>query len=173
MKTSLNGKIFVEKTHPRIILRGKLDALNARIILLQSESKNQKFINHLEEIRLVILKLMKCEVTGENYGELDLFGINEREIHERSHNPEKYYEFPGHVKPHYSMGIEAAQINLLRTEVREIEIIAYQAFNENNFTHVLNRLSSALYILIYEYLPENYDKFLSFARKNQGKTGDE
>ena len=69
--------------------------------------------------------------------------------------------------PHFEMGIEAAKINFLRTLVREIEIIAYEVFNENNFTHILNRLSSALYILIYKYLPENYDKFLNFRNRNR------
>ena len=169
LKTSLDGRNFVEKTNPRIILRGRLDSLNAQIILIQCESNNQKFVKHLEEFRQVILKLMRCEVTGENFGELSLWGLSENEIHERSHNPEKYYDSKGHVMPHFEMGTEAAKINFLRTLVREIEIISYEAFNENNFTHVLNRLSSALYILIYEYLPENYDKFLSFRNKDKNR----
>ncbi len=167
LKTSLDGRIFVEKTNPRIVLRGRLDSLNAQIILMQCESQNQNFINDIEEFRQVILKLMYIEVTGENFGELNLWGLNENEIHERSHNPEKYYASKGHVMPHFEMGIEAAKINFLRTLVREIEIIAYEVFNENNFTHVLNRLSSALYILIYKYLPENYDKFLNFRNRNR------
>ncbi len=167
MKTSLDGRNFVEKTNPRIILRGKLDFLNAQIILQQIGSRdNQEFVEALEEFRNVILRLMRCEVTGEDFGELNLWGISEREIHERSHNPEKYYALPGHILPHYSMNREAASINLLRTIVREVEICAYEAFGcDNNFTHVLNRLSSALYILIYDYLPENYGMILRFENR--------
>ena len=85
LKTSLDGRIFVEKTNPRIVLRGRLDSLNAQIILMQCESQNQNFINDIEEFRQVILKLMYIEVTGENFGELNLWGLNENEIHERSH----------------------------------------------------------------------------------------
>jgi ethanolamine utilization cobalamin adenosyltransferase len=55
---------------------------------------------------------------------------------------------------------------LLRTQVREVELSACRAFGacldpesqRGDIIQVLNRLSSAFYILTYKYLPEDYDK---------------
>lgn len=163
MKTSLNGHEFIEKTHLRIELRGLLDELNARIILTQVNSDDEIFINDLEEIRIFVLRLIKCEVNESDFGDFILWGMNDTEIHQRSHNPEKFYGI-GHIMPHFEMGKKAAEINFLRTMVRKVEISAFKTFGDSkkDFTNVLNRLSSALYILTYKYLPKNYNKTIKF-----------
>ena len=156
--TSLNARVRIEKAHPQIEFRGKLDSLNARIILLQSYSQNKEFIDDLEQIREVIRKLQRCEACDEIFSErLILFGLDENEFHSLSHNPEK-----GHILPHYEMGREAAEINFLRTLVREAEICACRAYDSNDtlrIIHVMNRLSSALYFLTYKYLPDDFTHF--------------
>lgn len=161
--TSLNARERVSKSSTRIEFRGKLDSLNARIILFQANSQNEEFIADLEEIREVVRKLQRCEACDEVFAErLTLWGFDEDEIHSRSHNPEK-----GHILPHYDMGREAAEINFLRTLTREAEILACRAFNDEDklrIIHVLNRLSSALYILIYKYLPEDFNRVMKFGR---------
>ncbi len=171
-KTSLDGKNFISKSDFKIEFRGCLDELNAQIIFMQTifdgeDKEDKNFISDLEELRGVILKLQKCEVTREDFGELNLFGLSENEIHERSHNPEKYFKL-GHVMPDISMKKFAAGLNLLRTKIRHAEIISCRAFeneSENkNISHVLNRLSSAVYILIYKYLPKDFNKILKFGR---------
>ena len=119
-------------------------------------------------MRNIIRTLQGCEARENIFDEkLFLWGLDENEIHERSHNPEKFFG-RGHIMPSYEMGINAAGINLLRTLVRECELCACKTFinDELKINHVLNRLSSALYILIYKYLPENYNKFMEF-RKNK------
>ena len=155
------------KADSRMELRGRLDSLNAKIILFQTYSNNQNYISDLEEIRNVIRELQKCEACEKIFeGKLILFGLDEDEIHLRSHNPKKFYNI-GHVLPHYEMKREAAEINFLRTLVRETELCSCRAFNDEdiyNISHVLNRLSSALYILIYKYLPPNYDKEIKFGK---------
>lgn len=156
------------KDSPRIELRGKLDSLNAAIIMLQANSDSQKFVADLEEVKAVVNRLQRCEACGENFADgFTLRGIDSEELYQRSHNPGKYYGL-GHILPHHEMGRESAMMNLLRTLVRETELCAVKVFGENdslNICHILNRLSSAVYTLIYEYLPEGYDKVISFGRK--------
>ena len=164
MQTSLNSREKISKASFRIELRGKLDSLNAQIIFFQTCSENQEYISDLEQIREVINKLQKCEACEKIFSEkLILFETDENELHLRSHNPTKFYG-KGHILPHYEMKREAAGINFLRTLVRETEICACRAFDEDIFKiiHVLNRLSSALYVLTYKYLPENYNKTIKF-----------
>ena len=165
--TSLNAHEDVPKSHPRIELRGRLDSLNAQIILFQAYSENQIYISDLEQLRKVIRQLQRCEADEKTFsGQLELWGYDEDDIHYRSHRPEKFYVL-GHILPHRDMKHEAAEINLLRTLVREAEITACRVFHENDtlkICHILNRLSSALYILIYKYLPENYDKIIAFPK---------
>lgn len=163
---------MTDKTSTRIILRGRLDSLNAQIIYLQTSSDNQEFIADLEEIREIIRKIQSCEARDEIFSEkLILFGLDEDEIHKRSHNPKNFYGL-GHILPCYEMGNFSASINLLRTLVREVELISCKTFinDELRLNHVLNRLSSALYIMTYKYLPEGYNKIIIF-NKSSSKEG--
>lgn len=154
-ETSLNAHERVSKTHARIELRGRLDSLNARIILFQAHSDNDEYTSDLEEVREVVRCLQGLEAREKVFeGVMTLWGMDEEEIHERSHNPQKFYG-RGHLVFHHDMGREASEINLLRTLVRETELCACRAFDDNDtlkIIHVLNRLSSALYILIYKYI---------------------
>ncbi|MBQ6435058.1 MAG: hypothetical protein IJJ09_03575 [Synergistaceae bacterium] len=148
----------------RLELRGRLDSLNAQIILFQTYSQNQEYISDLEDVRKVIRILQRSEAAEKVFdGKLILFGIDEDEIHKRSHNPEKFYGL-GHIMPHYEMKKEAAELNFLRTLVRETELCSCKVFenDELKINHVLIRLSSALYILTYKYLPDSYDKTIKF-----------
>ena len=116
------------------------------------------------------MDLMLCEARDAPCGELALWGLSEEDIHNRSHHPENFCGL-GHILPHADMGRWAAEINLLRALVREAELCACRAFSDGgdgvtrpDFVKVLNRLSSALYVLTYKYLPEGYDRVIRFAR---------
>ena len=172
--TNLLGASVVSKTHPRIELRGRLDEFNARIILLQVQAREAgegRLEADLEELRDRVADLMTCEVRDIPCGEFALWGLTEEEIHRRSHSPERHYGL-GHLLPHADMGRWAAELNLLRTLVREAELCACRAFSDGeggvtrpDFIRVLNRLSSALYILTYKYLPSGYDRVIRFGKK--------
>ncbi len=152
------------KDSARIELRGKLDSLNARIIMCQAESDSEEYIADLEELRAVVNRLQRCEACAQVFADrMTLWGLDEDEIHTRSHNPAMYYGL-GHILPHHEMGRKSAELNLLRTLVRETELCAVRAFGDDGLRicHVLNRLSSALYILTYKYLPEGYDRVIHF-----------
>ena len=167
--THLLGAEVVGKTHPRIELRGRLDALNARIILTQARARaagERQLEADLEEVRIkAVREAMMAEVTDAPCGELALWGLTEEDIHQRSHTPARFYG-KGHLDLHADMGLWAAEINLLRTLVRETELVACRAFDDGaggvtrpDIVKMLNRLSSALYILIYNYLPEGFSHF--------------
>ena len=161
IKTSLNAHEKILKSDSRIELRGRLDSLNAQIIFFQAHSENQEFIKDLEEVRTIINNLQTCEASSadSHFEKIILWGLDEDEIHERSHNPKKFFN-KGHLLLNYKMGREASEINFLRTLIRETEICACRAFNDEDkykIIHILNRLSSALYILIYKYIPEDFN----------------
>ena len=149
------------KDSPRIELRGKLDSLNARIILLQADSDSQEYIADLEELRTVVNQLQRCEACGKVFADgFTLWGLDSEDLHTRSRNPAG-----GHIMPHHEMGRLAAGLNVLRTLVRETELCAVRAFGDEDglrICHALNRLSSAVYVLTYKYLPEGYSRVIYF-----------
>ena len=132
---------------------------------MQAYSHNTEYISDLEEIRKALNQLQKCEAVEIPFAsKLTLWGMNEDEIHTRSHNPAKYYGI-GHILPHCDMGKESAGLNLLRTLTREAELCATRSFGGADplrICHILNRLNSALYVLTYKYLPEGYSRVISF-----------
>ncbi len=170
--THLTGAVVVSKTSVRIEFRGRLDSLNAAVVELQIKAErlgNKDLVAELEEVRTKIYELISCEVTGKPCEELSLWGLDSDEIRERSHHPAKYFNL-GHIRPHYTMGETAAALNALRTKVRETELSACRAFEtatgqtREDIVKGLNRLSSAIYILTYKYLPEGYDKTVVFSK---------
>ena len=154
------------KTDSRIELRGRLDSLNAEIICVQARhSDDESFVADLEELREIVRELQRCEASGTAFtGKFTLWGLDEDELHVKSHSPSG--ESGKHIMMHHSMGVKAAEINRLRVIVRECELCAWGVFPDDDLrvNHVLNRLSSALYVLIYEYLPRDYDKFIAFGK---------
>ena len=177
-KTSLSGGAMVNKTDSRMEFRGRLDSLCAMVVELQILGERQgaaSLVEELEEVGAKLYDVLSCEVTGKECGELFLWGMGGDEIRERSHHPERYFGI-GHIRPHYTMGVVAAGLNALRTQVREAELSACRAFakapngedekeGRTDIIKVLNRLSSAVYILTYKYLPDGYDKTASFSRQ--------
>ena len=54
------------------------------------------------------------------------------ELRAHSHNPMKYYKIKAMVLPDYSMGVEYALLNQIRTAIRETEVAAAGAYKEGN-----------------------------------------
>ena len=85
------------------------------------------------------------------------------DIKKHSHNPNEFYGI-NHFLPSASMGIVMAQLNLLRTEIREVEIYAMKAFRNGSsvkrldIIEILNRMSSAVYVLMCRFKSGYYKK---------------
>lgn len=150
--THLNGEILVSKQHPRILFRGKLDTLEAELILCQLAAEH--LVTPVGEILAQTRQLIRCDVLEEPVKGEKLCGLTEAEIRKQSHFPQEYYGQP-HFMPSAADGPVMAQLNRTRCAAREAELAAVAAFSdrEGNPTRVdilraLNRISSMLYILM-------------------------
>lgn len=153
--THLTGNILVPKDHPRIVYRGMVDALEAEILTAQIAVRGHRELNAaLEEMLGFVRELMRSDVTGEPLGELKLCQMDEGELRERSHFPQKYYGQP-HFIPAAADGAAMAALNRLRTLVRQTEIACFRAYSDRDgrltrldLLTALNRLSSLCWILM-------------------------
>jgi len=156
--TSLRAGELVYKDHKVIKLRGKIDSFEAK--LLETQFTFQRLgrsglEKDLKEVLDYARTIMRCEVMGEAMPLMNLFGMDEEGIHDRSHYPKKYFGVPHFMPITIDDGEEILTLNVLRTMVREVEIAAFEAFrNETGVPErediitALNRLSSALYVMM-------------------------
>lgn len=159
--THLYGNRLISKTHPRIALRGKLDSLEALVLLMQVKYREKKdFCRDLGSILLYLKEILGAEVKNQALGELSLFGLHQEELRRMSHNVREEFGME-HPIPNPSMGAAAMELNFLRTQAREVELCAANAFQNGDELHIiqhLNRLSSGIYILFCRILSGYYER---------------
>lgn len=150
--THLNGEVLVPKTHPRIRFRGKMDTLEAELILCQLVPGSPE--GALGEILDLSRKILRCDVLEEPLRQDTLCGLTQAEQRERSHMPQDYYGQP-HFMPQASDGSVIAGLNRARCFAREAELAAVEAFSNRDgnliredIPKALNRMSSMLYLLM-------------------------
>ena len=165
--TQLFGNELVTKNHPRILFRGKLDSLQALVVLDQAliaAGGNQKLVDDLGSILDNLREMMRCDVLDETYSRQTIIGLTHQELRERSHNPQKFFGIQQMLLPDYTMGRDYALLNQLRAAIRETEVAAATAFltgskcTRPDIMEELNRLSSALHIMMCMYLAGLYGK---------------
>lgn len=150
--THLNGEVLVLKTHPRIRFRGKMDTLEAELILCQRIPGAPE--GALGEILDFARKILRCDVLEEPLQQDTLCGLSEQEQRTRSHMPQDYYGQP-HFMPQASDGPVIAGLNRARCFARAAELAAVEAFSDRegnlvreDIPKALNRMSSMLYLLM-------------------------
>lgn len=150
--THLNGEVLVPKTHPRIRFRGKMDTLEAELILCQLVPGAPE--GALGEILDLSRKILRCDVLEEPLRQDTLCGLTQDEQRGRSHMPQDYYGQP-HFMPQASDGPVIAGLNRARCFAREAELAAVEAFSDRegnlireDIPKTLNRMSSMLYLLM-------------------------
>ncbi|MCI1305522.1 MAG: ATP-binding protein [Lachnospiraceae bacterium] len=163
--TQLYGNELVNKDDPRIVFRGKLDSTQSLVVLAQAvihENGCQALVEDLNDILRHLRELMRCDVLAEDVPEMTTIGLSHAELRERSHDPMKFYKIKQMLLPDYTMGINYAYLNQIRTQIRETELSACTAFKEGgkykrrDIIEELNRLSSALHIMMCKYLAGDY-----------------
>lgn len=164
--THLFDNELVHKSHPRIILRGKLDSLQALVVCAQTSvagaGGSHKLTDDLSDILNVLREMMRCDVMNEKFTNERIIGLTHAELRERSHDPMKFFQTKRMLLPDYSMGPIYAALNLIRTSVRETEIAAVQSYvsgrhaERNDIIEGLNRMSSAIHIMMCMFLAGQY-----------------
>ena len=150
--THLNAEVLVRKDHPRIVFRGKLDTLEAELILCQLAA--EELVTPVGEILTLARRIIRADVLEEPLKENTLCGLTEEEQRKHSHFPQEYYGQP-HFMPAASDGPVMARLNRARCAAREAELAAVRAFTDSegrltraDIVTALNRMSSMLYILM-------------------------
>jgi len=153
--THLNRELLVPKTHPRIVFRGKMDTLEAELILCQLAHAD--LVTPVGEILALARQILRCDVLEQPLKWDRLCGLTEAEQRRRSHFPQEYYAQP-HFMLSVSDGPVIARLNRTRCAAREAELAAASAFSDRdgNLTRedilrALNRMSSMLYILMIQW----------------------
>lgn len=166
--THIHGNTLVVKNHPVIALRGKLDSMEAAIVEVQylaHKAGQEQMVQELEEILEYCRSMLTCEVTGRELPKVKLLGLDENEQRDVSHDPKKYYGV-GHLMPNYQMDEWCIRLNLLRTQSREVELAAINAFvssdgqqaERKDILRGMNRLSSVFYIMMCRCAAKIYKK---------------
>lgn len=165
--THLRGNTLVFKDHPVIKYRGALDYLESKIICTQVIAEEQGYkslVSDLEEIISLVRTLIRIQITGEKLEDFKLIGLTAEEMREHSHHSTKYYGV-SHFLPSYKHGEIVANLNALRTLARKTELVAYDAFKDENkntdrddIIQSLNRLSSVFWIMMCKFIKGLYKK---------------
>ena len=152
--THLNAEVLVEKTHPRILLRGAVDTLEAELLLCCASAAGS-VRRQLEEALAYARSLLRCEVLEEPVKELTLGGMDEKTLRERSHRPQEFYGQP-HFMPGPEDSLLLLQVNKARCAARAAELKAVAAFPEGreDLLRAFNRLSSFLYLIMIQLKAE-------------------
>ena len=160
--THLRGNLLVPKIHPQIAFRGKLDTLMAVLmqvqVLAQKQGQKQMVVD-LQELLEFLHKILAAEVKDEPLENVTMLGMNSEEIRYNSQQVKKVFGID-HPIPSYKMGKLCVELNYLRTQIREAELAAAQAFYSNgSFSRpALNRMSSCVYILLCRKLSGYYER---------------
>lgn len=168
--THLDAAAMVIKSHPRIVLRGKLDTLMAKTVLVQTQfdPKNRLsgFLKEcLADLKNWIVQVLTAEVTGSILTVSGMGGMDVQTLHTLSRDPG--HLGLNHVLPDASLGGNLALLNWLRAEAREAEVAAVQSeLSRADIAGALNRLSSAVYVLMLLTLAAEQGLDVTKLRKN-------
>lgn len=151
--TQLNACHYVEKSHPRIRLRGRLDGLQALALLVASRAGDRPDLRgQLDTVAAYCRELLSAEYNERPAAAPTLGGADEARIHRATHDPRGELGVD-HVLPGSGDPELLHWLNLLRCQVREAELVALDAFpsphdpSGASVVHGLNRLSSLVYYL--------------------------
>ena len=151
--THLFGDVLVEKTHPRIVLRGVLDILEAEILLCMLEVP--KWERELGQILELAREIIRREVLGEPLPDGPLCGLSMEQLRSHSHRPQDFYGQP-HFMPAVTDGANVLKLNKVRTIARRAELAAVAAVPDSeDILRALNRMSSCIYILMIREKADN------------------
>jgi ethanolamine utilization protein EutL len=152
---------LVDKSHPRMALRGKLDTLQGLLLDAQvaADAEGARgLVGELGEALDLTRALVGSEVTGKPLPPWKLLGLDPPDIRRASHRTFELYGVP-FMYPSVHQGPVVARLYLARAYAREAELKLYGAFAEGERSDLklaLNRLSSAIYVMTTKYVGGHY-----------------
>lgn len=165
-----DDETLVEKSHPRMRLRGKLDLLQGLVLDAQRIADAEGasgLVGDLEEVMQLLRAMVGCEVMDKPLPEVKLLGMSPTEIRSASHNTHKLYGVP-FMYPSIHQGEVVARMYQCRATAREAELACYEAFptpvppdpqnggERGDLKAALNILSSALYVMQCKFVGGHY-----------------
>jgi ethanolamine utilization cobalamin adenosyltransferase len=156
--TQLDAGHFAPKTSLRLVLRGRVDSLHAIVMLTAATSRKfelPELAHNLDSLAAYCREIMSAEYNMRLVAPLVLMGKNEEELHEISHWPDRHLGI-NHIVPGPFDHEILHWLNVLRTQCREVEVVALHTFPPEaidptgvgaSLSRAFNRLSSAVYVL--------------------------
>jgi len=154
-QTQLNATHYSAKTHPRIVLRGRVDSLHAFVLLAQHQALStgkSEAAASLGSLAAYCRELTSAEYNERPVADAVIDGLDFEAIHRVTHDPRAELGID-HLTIDGSASLLHHLLNVLRTQSREVEIIALEAFPSPHhpygasICHALNRFSSIAYYL--------------------------
>jgi ethanolamine utilization cobalamin adenosyltransferase len=155
--TQLDAEHFAPKNIPRIRFRGKMDSVHGLFMLVAARARSwqlPELAQYLDTLAAYCREIISAEYNEREVAPIEIAGLDEAALREATHHPQKALGIP-----HLTPGSEDHEIlhwlNYLRTQVREAELAALDAFappptyepTRLDLIRALNRLSSAVYYL--------------------------
>ena len=156
--TQIDAGHFAPKTAARVGFRGRVDSLHGLVMLSAAVARRfelPELAGHLDTLAAYCREIMSAEYNLRPVAALTMMGKGEEELHRISHWPERYLGIP-HLAPSPQDHEMLHWLNVLRTQTREVELAALQAFPPGGLdpdefgiglNRAINRLSSAIYVL--------------------------
>lgn len=147
--TQLDATTFAPKTAPRLKLRGRVDSLHAFVMLAAAMARRDRLdalARHLDTLAAYCREIMSAEYNVRPVASLTLAGMDATQLHAISHWPDRHLGIE-HIVPGADDHEILHWLNVVRTQAREVEVVALESLVPADLAHALNRLSSAVYVL--------------------------
>lgn len=164
--TVLYDNVLVAKDHPQILFRGKMESLQAQIIMNQAmmagENSSQKLIDDLNNVLTTLRNILRSHVTNQPLEVEKIVGLTPSQLRDQVNSPMCYFQIEQAGIPDYTRGMNYARLNQLYTQTRELEVAAITALHEGNqytrsdILETLNAVSNALRVMMFKQLAGEY-----------------
>ena len=147
--TQLDAATYAPKTAPRLKFRGRVDSLHAFVMLAAAVARRDRLVAmaaHLDTLAAYCREIMSAEYNARPVAALTMAGMDEAQLHAISHWPDHHLGIE-HIVPGAADSEMLHWLNVVRTQAREVEVVALESFVPADLAHALNRLSSAVYVL--------------------------
>ena len=155
--TQLDAENFAPKNIPRIRFRGKMDSVHGLFQLVAARARAWQLTDlaqHLDALAAYCREIVSAEYNQREVAPIQVAGLDAAGLRYATHHPRKILGIP-HLTPGPDDHEILHWLNYLRTQVREAELAALDAFapppsyepTRLDLIRALNRLSSAVYYL--------------------------